>query len=162
MFFQLPANTYGCSHEHAAFPGAVSISATTLAAVNAESLAHQGITALIIINAHGGNAVLTNVAQQANVRGPLRVGLYPSRKTGLKPASPRTSPAPTTTTCTPANSKRPFCSPRTRPSTRGQVHHRPQRIRSSLPDVPRHQRLHRHRRHWPTTPGDKRKRTGCP
>jgi hypothetical protein len=39
MFFQLPAITYGCSHEHAAFPGAVSISATTLAAVNAESLA---------------------------------------------------------------------------------------------------------------------------
>jgi creatinine amidohydrolase len=83
MFFQLPAITYGCSHEHAAFPGAVSISATTLAAVNAdiaESLAHQGITALIIINAHGGNAVLTNVAQLANVRGPLRVGLYPSRE----------------------------------------------------------------------------------
>jgi creatinine amidohydrolase len=81
--FQLPAITYGCSHEHAAFPGTVSISATTLSAVIAdiaESLAHQGITALIVINAHGGNAVLTNVAQQANVRGPLRVGLYPSRE----------------------------------------------------------------------------------
>jgi creatinine amidohydrolase len=60
--FQLPAITYGCSHEHAAFPGTVSISATTLCAVIAdiaESLAHQGITVLIIINAHGGNAVLT-------------------------------------------------------------------------------------------------------
>jgi creatinine amidohydrolase len=81
--FQLPAITYGCSHEHAAFPGTVSISATTLSAVIAdiaESLAHQGITALIIINAHGGNAVLTNVAQQANVHGPLSVGLYPSRE----------------------------------------------------------------------------------
>jgi creatinine amidohydrolase len=81
--FQLPAITYGCSHEHAAFPGTISISATTLSAVIAdiaESLAQQGITALIIINAHGGNAVLTNVAQQANVHGPLRVGLYPSRE----------------------------------------------------------------------------------
>jgi creatinine amidohydrolase len=81
--FQLPAITYGCSHEHAAFPGTVSISATTLSAVIAdiaESLAHQGITTLIVINAHGGNAVLTNVAQQANVHGPLRVGLYPSRE----------------------------------------------------------------------------------
>jgi creatinine amidohydrolase len=81
--FQLPAITYSCSHEHAAFPGTVSISATTLSAVIAdiaESLAHQGIAALIIINAHGGNAVLTNVAQLANVHGPIRVGLYPSRE----------------------------------------------------------------------------------
>jgi creatinine amidohydrolase len=81
--FQLPAITYSCSHEHAAFPGTISISATTLSAVVAdiaESCAQQGITALIIINAHGGNAVLTNVVQQANVHGPLRVGLYPSRE----------------------------------------------------------------------------------
>ena len=81
--FQLPAIAYGCSHEHAAFPGTVSISATTLSAVIAdiaESCIQQGITALIIINAHGGNAVLTNLAQQANVHGPLRVGLYPSRE----------------------------------------------------------------------------------
>ena len=81
--FRLPALAYGCSHEHAAFPGTVSISATTLSAVIAdiaESCTQQGITALIIINAHGGNAVLTNVAQQANVHGPLRVGLYPSRE----------------------------------------------------------------------------------
>ena len=77
---QLPAITFGCSHEHAAFPGTVSITATTLSAVIAEPCAHQGITALIIVNAHGGNAVLTNVAQQANVHGPLRVGLYPSRE----------------------------------------------------------------------------------
>jgi creatinine amidohydrolase len=81
--FRLPALTYGCSHEHAAFPGTVSITATTLSAVIAditESSAQQGINALIIVNAHGGNAVLTNVAQEANVHGPLRVGLYPSRE----------------------------------------------------------------------------------
>jgi creatinine amidohydrolase len=81
--FQLPAIAYGCSHEHAAFPGTVSISATTLSAVVtdiAESCTQQGITALIIINAHGGNAVLTNAVQQASVHGLLRVGLYPSRE----------------------------------------------------------------------------------
>jgi hypothetical protein len=112
--FQLLAIAYGCSHEHAAFPGTVSISATTLSAVIAESCAQQGITALIIINAHGGNAVLTNVAQQANVHGPLAVGSTPAVKTGPKPAPPRASPAASTTTCMPANSKRPSCSPRTR------------------------------------------------
>jgi creatinine amidohydrolase len=80
---QLPAVTYSCSHEHAAFPGTVSVSATTLWAIFAditESLAHQGVTGLIVVNAHGGNAVLTNIAQQANLHGPLRVGLYPSRE----------------------------------------------------------------------------------
>lgn len=36
---------------------------------------------LIVVNAHGGNAVLTNVVQQANQpAGPLNVGLYPSRE----------------------------------------------------------------------------------
>ena len=81
--FRLPALAYGCSHEHAAFPGTGSITATTLSAVIAdiaESCTQQGITALIIVNAHGGNAVLTNVGQEANVHGPLRVGLYPSRE----------------------------------------------------------------------------------
>lgn len=82
--FQLSPVAFGCSHEHAAYPGTVSISATTLAAVVAditESLAHQNITALIVVNGHGGNAVLTNVVQQANhPRAPIKVGLYPSRE----------------------------------------------------------------------------------
>ena len=35
---------------------------------------------MIIVNAHGGNAVLTNVVQQANQRDHrIKVGLYPSR-----------------------------------------------------------------------------------
>ena len=35
----------------------------------------------MIVNAHGGNAVLTNVVQQANQpTAPIRVGLYPSRE----------------------------------------------------------------------------------
>jgi creatinine amidohydrolase len=31
--FQLPPITFGCSHEHTAFPGTVRITATTLAAI---------------------------------------------------------------------------------------------------------------------------------
>jgi creatinine amidohydrolase len=81
--FQLPPLTFGCSHEHAAFAGTVSITATTLAAVIgdiAHSLAEQHVRGLMIVNAHGGNAVLTNVVQQANHPGaPIRLGLYPSR-----------------------------------------------------------------------------------
>lgn len=82
--FQLPPVTFGCSHEHAAYPGTVSISATTLAAIVAdiiESLSQQNTTGLIIVNGHGGNAVLTNVVQQANQpKAPINVGLYPSRE----------------------------------------------------------------------------------
>lgn len=81
---RLPPVTFGCSHEHAGFLGTISISATTLAAIIADiaqSLAAQGIAGLIVVNAHGGNAVLTNVVQQANqAAGPLRIGLYPSRE----------------------------------------------------------------------------------
>lgn len=80
--FQLPAITFGCSHEHSAFPGTVSLSPATLAAVVTDirtSLAQQGISALIVVNGHGGNYVLGNVVQQANADGAIRVGLYPSR-----------------------------------------------------------------------------------
>lgn len=82
--FQLPPITFGCSHEHAAFPGTISISATTLSYVIediAESAATQGAHGLLVVNAHGGNAVLTNVVQQANhPNAAIRIGLYPSRE----------------------------------------------------------------------------------
>jgi creatinine amidohydrolase len=82
--FRLPPITFSCSHEHSAYPGTLSISATTLAAVVGEiaaGLVQQGVTGLIIVNAHGGNAVLTNVVQQANQRGSrIKIGLYPSRE----------------------------------------------------------------------------------
>jgi len=82
--FRLPPITFGCSHEHAAYPGTVSISATALAAVIADitqSLIQQAVRGLIVVNAHGGNAVLTNVVQQANQPAtPINVGLYPSRE----------------------------------------------------------------------------------
>lgn len=81
---RLPPVAFGCSHEHAAYPGTISISATTLAAILTDitqSLTFQGIRGLIVVNAHGGNAVLTNIVQQANQPPtPIRVGLYPSRE----------------------------------------------------------------------------------
>jgi creatinine amidohydrolase len=59
--FQRPPITFGCSHEHTAFPGAVRITATTLAAVIGDittSLAQQGINVLIVVNGPGGNYFL--------------------------------------------------------------------------------------------------------
>ncbi|WP_175408528.1 creatininase family protein [Streptomyces sp. TRM64462] len=75
----LPPLTISCSHEHAAFPGTVSISARTLYAVIDDiraSLARSGIHKLVIINGHGGNYVLSNLVQEANVDGPT-VSLFP-------------------------------------------------------------------------------------
>ncbi len=65
---RLPPITISCSHEHAAWPGTVSISATTLAAVVrdvADSLRRSGIGRLVLVNGHGGNYVLANVVQEA-------------------------------------------------------------------------------------------------
>ncbi|WP_308296153.1 creatininase family protein [Streptomyces sp. ISL-96] len=69
----LPPITISCSHEHAAFPGTVSISAKTLLAVIDDiraSLGRSGIHKLVIINGHGGNYVLSNVVQEASIEGP--------------------------------------------------------------------------------------------
>ncbi|MFD0580936.1 creatininase family protein [Dactylosporangium darangshiense] len=77
----LPPVTIACSHEHAAWPGTVSISATTLSAVVrdiAASLERSGIHQLAIVNGHGGNYVLSNIVQEANV-GARRMTLYPTR-----------------------------------------------------------------------------------
>jgi creatinine amidohydrolase len=77
----LPPITISCSHEHAAWPGTVSISARTLDAIIAdvrESLQHSGVEHLVIVNGHGGNYVLSNIVQQANVAGP-QLALFPNR-----------------------------------------------------------------------------------
>ncbi|MGH9071506.1 MAG: creatininase family protein [Acidimicrobiales bacterium] len=79
----LPPVTFSCSHEHASFAGTVSLSAGTLAAIIsdvAESLARSGLVGMLVVNGHGGNHVLANVVQEANVTGRLRVGLYPARQ----------------------------------------------------------------------------------
>lgn len=75
----LPPLTLSCSHEHAAFAGTVSISARTLHAVIDDiraSLTLSGIHKLVIVSGHGGNYVLSNVVQEANVDGPA-VSLFP-------------------------------------------------------------------------------------
>lgn len=65
----LPPVTISCSHEHAAWPGTVSISAATLHALVrdvAESLRRSGAPKLVLVNGHGGNYVLGNVVQEAH------------------------------------------------------------------------------------------------
>ncbi len=77
--FCLPPVAMSCSQEHEWFVGTVSISASTLIAVIGDiraSLARSGVHKLILVNGHGGNYVLSNIAQEANVSGPV-VGLFP-------------------------------------------------------------------------------------
>ncbi|MFG1638817.1 creatininase family protein [Amycolatopsis sp. NPDC049252] len=65
----LPPLPISCSHEHAAWPGTVSISARTLHAVVtdvADSLKASGVDRLVLVNGHGGNYVLSNVVQESN------------------------------------------------------------------------------------------------
>ncbi|MCW2883591.1 MAG: creatinine amidohydrolase [Streptosporangiaceae bacterium] len=76
---QLPPVTISCSHEHAAWPGTVSISASTLYSIVrdvADSLYRSGITNLVLINGHGGNYVLGNVVQEAS-NSNRRMALFP-------------------------------------------------------------------------------------
>lgn len=64
----LPPVTISCSHEHAGWPGTVSISAATLYAVVrdvAESLRKAGVPKLVLVSGHGGNYVLGNVVQES-------------------------------------------------------------------------------------------------
>ncbi|WP_345128040.1 creatininase family protein, partial [Streptomyces chiangmaiensis] len=76
----LPPVTISCSHEHAAWPGTVSISSVTLHAVVrdiAESLRRSGVEALVLVNGHGGNYVLGNVVQESAGSG-VRMALFPA------------------------------------------------------------------------------------
>lgn len=76
---RLPPLTVSCSHEHAGFPGTVSLSASTLVAVVrdvAASVARDGVTTLVLVNGHGGNYVLGNVVQEASL-GPVPMALFP-------------------------------------------------------------------------------------
>jgi creatinine amidohydrolase len=78
----LPPVTISCSHEHEDFEGTVSISSRTLIAIIDDvqsSLARSGIKYLVLVNGHGGNYVLSNIAQEANVT-ERRVALFPGRE----------------------------------------------------------------------------------
>jgi creatinine amidohydrolase len=80
--FLLPPIAVSCSHEHVGFAGTVSISARTLIALMDDitgSLRAFGIARLAIVNGHGGNYVLSNIVQEANVRQP-RMTLFPNRQ----------------------------------------------------------------------------------
>ena len=76
----LPPVTISCSHEHADWPGTVSISSVTLHAVVSDiaaSLRRSGVDALVVVNGHGGNYVLGNVVQESSARGE-RMALFPA------------------------------------------------------------------------------------
>ena len=76
----LPPVTVSCSHEHAAWPGTVSISSVTLHAVVSDiaaSLRRSGVDTLVVVNGHGGNYVLGNVVQESSARGE-RMALFPA------------------------------------------------------------------------------------
>jgi creatinine amidohydrolase len=76
----LPPVTIACSHEHSAWHGTVSIRASTLyQIVNdiRDSLNTGGISKLLIVSAHGGNYVLSNVVQEASTHGP-DVAMFPT------------------------------------------------------------------------------------
>ena len=78
--FQLPPITVSCSHEHSAWPGTVSISARTLYSLVtdiADSLTGSGVSALVLVNGHGGNYTLSNIVQEANAHR-SRMALFPT------------------------------------------------------------------------------------
>ncbi|WP_232021824.1 creatininase family protein [Mycobacterium basiliense] len=82
----------------------MSISATTLAVVVdiIGSVARQNITALIVVNGHGGSAVPIDVIQQGNhPRTPTKVGYIPAAKTGPRFASPQVPTSAATMTTPP-------------------------------------------------------------
>jgi creatinine amidohydrolase len=79
---QLPPVTISCSHEHSAWRGTVSISSSTLHSMVNDiycSIADSGLTALVILNCHGGNYVLANIVQEGTAHG-KRMALFPSGK----------------------------------------------------------------------------------
>ena len=44
-----------------------------------QSVTHSGLSALVVVNAHGGNDVLRNIVQEHSASG-RRAGLYPARQ----------------------------------------------------------------------------------
>lgn len=60
----LPVQSCGCSVEHSAFPGTLSLSAAAALAAWSEivrSVAKAGVRKLLIVNAHGGNSALVDI-----------------------------------------------------------------------------------------------------
>lgn len=77
-----PAVAITCSHEHAGFGLSLSVSASTLIDVLKDIVASidaAGLELTVLLNAHGGNYVVGNVAQELNVGNP-RVFVCPTRQ----------------------------------------------------------------------------------
>ncbi|KIZ13695.1 creatininase family protein [Streptomyces natalensis] len=77
----LPPISIACSHEHGTWAGTVSISARTLHLLVtdiAASLEASGVRKLVLVNAHGGNYVLSNIVQEANLT-EARMSLFPQK-----------------------------------------------------------------------------------
>lgn len=78
----LPCLPFGLSHEHAGFPGCVSLRTTTLCALVADTLtalAQGGVRCTVLVNGHGGNHVLRNITQEWNASQSMHVLLGPTR-----------------------------------------------------------------------------------
>lgn len=76
----LPPLTISCSQEHQAFPGTVSIRSSTLGMIVddvAASLRQSGVQSLVLVNCHGGNAVLSNVVRESSA-GRQSMAIFPS------------------------------------------------------------------------------------
>ncbi|SDZ38745.1 creatininase family protein [Thermoactinomyces sp. DSM 45892] len=68
--FVCPVLPFSASFEHVHFPGSISLRSTTIIAVVQDivsSLERMGIKKIVIINGHGGNYLLGNIAQEMNM-----------------------------------------------------------------------------------------------
>jgi creatinine amidohydrolase len=73
----LSSITIACSHEHGTWPGTASISARTLHLLItgiAQLLEAQGLRKLVLVNAHGGNYVLSNSQPRRAAHVPVPAG----------------------------------------------------------------------------------------
>ncbi|MBH8599016.1 MULTISPECIES: creatininase family protein [unclassified Thermoactinomyces] len=80
--FVCPVLPYSASFEHAGFPGSISLQSITIIMVVKDiirSLERMGVDKIVMINGHGGNYLLGNIAQEMNVDH-SRILLAPSRK----------------------------------------------------------------------------------
>ena len=69
----LPAMPFGCSIEHIAFPGTITLRPATLAGVIEDvvtSLKHHGIKCVIVSSSHGGNWIIKPTLREINFRNP--------------------------------------------------------------------------------------------
>lgn len=69
--YVLPAMPFGCSREHMAFPGTITLRPSTLALVledMVESLYHHGFRRIVLLSSHGGNWVLKPTMRELNFK----------------------------------------------------------------------------------------------